>query len=165
MLFLKEDAYALNASGSIIDAFLYLKPIVALKSQLTEYYFNKISDIGCLCEGYDEVKNTVLDILNEKPFDRYVAQQKNMLVQRALFSPPMSPLSLNVRSSRRSVEGWLGSRDMVFCGIHGTAPTTLSRHGNVSECNHSRPLCTLVKKAYSNPLRNIRSSSYLNCRA
>jgi hypothetical protein len=87
-VFHKEDAYALNASGSILDAFLYLKPIIALKSQLTEYYFNKMGDIGYLCEGYNELKNTVLDILNEKPFDRYVAQQKNILAQRALFLPP-----------------------------------------------------------------------------
>ncbi|MGZ4864804.1 MAG: hypothetical protein ACXV5H_08355 [Halobacteriota archaeon] len=87
LFFNRPNAYELRASGAVLDAFSFLKPIIALKSPLTEYYFKKMGDIGYLCENRYDVKETILEILETKPIDRYRQQQKNILTQRVQFSP------------------------------------------------------------------------------
>ena len=83
----RPKAYELRTSGAILDAFSFLKPIIALKSPLSEYYFKKMGDIGYLCKNYDATRDTVLDILETRPTDRYRQQQGNILKQRVQFSP------------------------------------------------------------------------------
>jgi hypothetical protein len=83
----RPNAYELRASGAILDAFSSLKPIIALKGPLSEYYFNKMGDIGYLCENSSAVKDTILDILETRPIERYRQQQENILKQRVRFSP------------------------------------------------------------------------------
>ena len=68
LFFNRPSAYELRASGAILDAFSFLKPIIALKSPLSEYYFKKMGDIGYLCENYNAVRDTVLDILEDKAY-------------------------------------------------------------------------------------------------
>jgi hypothetical protein len=87
LFFYRPDAYELRASGAILDAFSFLKPIIALKSPLTEYYFKKMGDIGYLCENSNAMKDTILDILDARPAERYRQQQQNILTQRVQFSP------------------------------------------------------------------------------
>ncbi len=87
LFFYRPNAYELRTSGAILDAFSFLKPIIALKSPLSEYYFTKMGDIGYLCENRTAVKNTILDILETRPIDRYRQQQENILAQRGQFSP------------------------------------------------------------------------------
>ena len=87
LFFHRPDTYELRASGAILDAFSFIKPIIALKSPLSEYYFKKMGDIGYLCENYDAMRDTVLDILDRRPTDRYRQQQENILTQRVQFSP------------------------------------------------------------------------------
>ncbi len=96
LFFYRPNAYELRASGAILDAFSFLKPIIALKSPLSEYYFKKMGDIGYLCDNYSAMKDTVLDILETRPIDRYRQQQENILTQRVQFSP--AGLSLKFRS-------------------------------------------------------------------
>lgn len=81
------SAYELNGTAAILDAFSHLKPIIALKTPLSEYYFNKMGDVGYLCESYSDMKNTVLEVLETKPIDRYRVQQDNILAKRDQFSP------------------------------------------------------------------------------
>ena len=81
------SAYELNTSGAILDAFLFLKPIIALKTPMSEYYFSKMGDIGYLCKDYDHVKDTIKEILETRPTDRYRVQQNNLLSKRNQFSP------------------------------------------------------------------------------
>jgi hypothetical protein len=81
------SAYELNGTAAILDAFSYLKPIIALKTPLSEYYFNKMGDVGYLCESYSDMKDTVLEVLETKPIDRYRVQQDNILAKRGQFSP------------------------------------------------------------------------------
>jgi hypothetical protein len=57
LFFYRPDAYELRASGAILDAFLFQKPIIALKSPLSEYYFKKMGDIGYLCENYNVLRH------------------------------------------------------------------------------------------------------------
>lgn len=96
LFFYRPDAYELRASGAILDAFSFLKPIIALKSPLSEYYFKKMGDIGYLCENRNAMKDAVLDILETMPTDRYRQQQENILTQRVQFSP--AGLSLKFRN-------------------------------------------------------------------
>ena len=96
LFFYRPDAYELRAGSAILDAFSFLKPIIALKSPLSEYYFKKMGDIGYLCENRNAMKDTVLDILETMPTDRYRQQQENILTQRVQFSP--AGLSLKFRN-------------------------------------------------------------------
>src|SRR5665647_502450 len=96
LFFNRPNDYELRASGAILDAFSFLKPIIALKSPLSEYYFKKMGDVGYLCENYNALRDTVLDILETMPTDRYRQQQENILTQRVQFSP--AGLSLKFRN-------------------------------------------------------------------
>jgi hypothetical protein len=87
LFFHAASAYELNGTAAMLDAFSHLKPIIALKTPLSEYYFNKMGDIGYLCQSYDDVKNAVLDVLETKPIGRYACQQDNILARRDQFSP------------------------------------------------------------------------------
>jgi hypothetical protein len=88
VLFLnRPDAYDLVVSGSLMDAFSYLRPIIALKQPLFEYYFKTMGDIGYLCESYEEIKELILSILANKPNERYRVQRFNILNGREQFSP------------------------------------------------------------------------------
>jgi len=74
-----KNSYQLTASGALFDAISYLKPIIAIRNPFFEYYFDLMGDIGYLCENDDELKNIIIDILNNGNFDRYIIQQKNLL--------------------------------------------------------------------------------------
>jgi hypothetical protein len=87
LFFYRPSAFELRASGTILDALSFVKPIIALESPLTEYYFKKMGDVGYLCENYSAIRDTVLDLLETMPIDRYRQQQENILTQRVQFSP------------------------------------------------------------------------------
>jgi hypothetical protein len=87
LFFNRPDAYDLVVSGSLMDAFSYVRPIIALKQPLFEYYFETMGDIGYLCESYEEIKERILSILANKPNERYRVQQCNILNGREQFSP------------------------------------------------------------------------------
>jgi hypothetical protein len=87
LFFHVASAYELNGTAAMLDAFSHLKPIIALKTPLSEYYFNKMGDIGYLCQSYNDAKGAVMEVLEKKPLDRYRAQQENILKQRDQFSP------------------------------------------------------------------------------
>jgi len=78
--------YRLTASAALYDAFYYVKPIIALKHPLFEYYFEKMGDIGFLCESYRELRTAVEHILTVQPSDQYALQQQNILRGRRQFS-------------------------------------------------------------------------------
>jgi hypothetical protein len=46
-----------------------------------------MGDIGYLCDTRNDMKNTILEILETKPIDRYRTQQNNELKHRGQFSP------------------------------------------------------------------------------
>jgi hypothetical protein len=86
VIFLHQtSSYTLTTSGALFDAFSNVKPIIALNSPLFDYYFKKMGDIGYLCKSYDEMKNVILEILESKPIERYLIQQKNVLEGRTQF--------------------------------------------------------------------------------
>src|SRR5271157_379715 len=77
--------YRLTASGALFDAFSYVTPVIAIRNTFFEYYFKALGDIGYLCEDVDEVERVVLDIINDRPAERYLAQKRNILEARKRF--------------------------------------------------------------------------------
>ena len=91
------NSYILTASGAVLDAFSFGKPIIALRTPLFEYLFKKMGDIGYLCNTYEEVKSTVLGLLQDPDHERYIQQKNQILTQRHLFSP--EAVALQIRAS------------------------------------------------------------------
>jgi glycosyltransferase involved in cell wall biosynthesis len=79
--------YRLAASGSFLDSLSYVKPVIALRNPYVEYYFEKLGDIGYLCDTYEDVEKVVIDIINNFSPEKYMLQCENILNNRDLFSP------------------------------------------------------------------------------
>ncbi|BCR04672.1 hypothetical protein DESUT3_17410 [Desulfuromonas versatilis] len=78
LFFLDPAEYELRASGTLFDAFAFLKPIIAIENPFFDYYFRKMGDIGYLCKDYEEMKSVVQELVNKPATDRYCRQQHNI---------------------------------------------------------------------------------------
>jgi len=81
------DSYRFYPSGAVFDAFSHLKPIICLRNPYFQELFNQLGDIGYMCDSYDELLQTVREIILDFPQDRYRAQQLNISKGREQFSP------------------------------------------------------------------------------
>jgi hypothetical protein len=99
--------YRLVASASFLDALCYLKPGIYLRNPYIEYYFDRMGDVGYLCDSYDQFRDVVLSVLREFPEERYRKQRANILCGRRMFEPEVIAPQLRsiVRDSRRALEG------------------------------------------------------------
>jgi hypothetical protein len=79
--------YRLVVNASFLDALCYLKPGIYLRNPYIEYYFNRLGDIGYLCDSYDQVRDVVFSVLREFPQGRYREQCANILRGRRMFEP------------------------------------------------------------------------------
>ncbi len=85
-VFLYEpDSYVLKASGAIIDAFRFAKPVIAIRSAMAESFFDTYGDIGYLCSDQEELKNTIIGLITKPDPVRYKKQQLQMIDQRKKF--------------------------------------------------------------------------------
>lgn len=78
LIFHKADQHQLTATASFFDAVSYLKPVIAIKNPFIEYYFNKMGNIGYLCDDYNEMKSIVLEILETNTNKCYMNQVDNL---------------------------------------------------------------------------------------
>ncbi|GFE62578.1 glycosyltransferase family 1 protein [Geobacter sp. AOG2] len=76
------DAYTLTASGALFDAFSYLKPLIALRNPFFVSYFEKMGNIGYLCDSYEDIKRVVRGILDNPPVNEYMLQRQALLKGR-----------------------------------------------------------------------------------
>jgi len=81
-----SNSYKLTASGAFFDALSFVKPLITLRNPFFEYYFEGMGDIGYLCENYEEMKEIIIKITNEKPSERYKQQCVNILAGRELLN-------------------------------------------------------------------------------
>lgn len=72
------NSYKYTASGAFIDAINFEKPIIALQTDYIQYYFNKYGNIGYLCNSYEELEETLLNILTNPSVEEYKLQQQNI---------------------------------------------------------------------------------------
>lgn len=77
-----QHLYKFTTSGALFDAFSYLKPIIALKTPLFEYYFEAMGDIGYLCNDYVEMRERIIGLIKNPLFERYAKQRDNILKGR-----------------------------------------------------------------------------------
>jgi len=72
----RRGYYDLSASGGLIDALTWLKPVIATRVPLTEQYLGEYGDIGLLCEdaaGLGAAVDAVLAAPDAARYDRQVA--------------------------------------------------------------------------------------------
>lgn len=78
LCFYRKDDYKLTASAAFWDAISYVKPIIALKNDYFEYYFNKFGNIGYLFDTYEEMEAKIIEIINNFPKEEYNLQIENI---------------------------------------------------------------------------------------
>jgi hypothetical protein len=76
--FKKDSYYDLCPSGTFFDAIKYETPIISLRNDFFEYYFNKLGNIGYLCDSFEEIVTLVEDISNNKRVDEFSKQVNNL---------------------------------------------------------------------------------------
>jgi hypothetical protein len=79
--------YRLRASATFLDALSQIKPGIYLRTPYVEHYFERLGDIGYLCDTYEEMRDLVLRLAQEFPLERYEAQCANILAGRQVLDP------------------------------------------------------------------------------
>lgn len=74
----KLNSYKYTASGALIDAINFEKPIIALSNDYVKSYFDIYGNIGYLCNSYEELKNKIITITKNFPQEEYEVQVKNI---------------------------------------------------------------------------------------
>lgn len=78
VFFYDNSYYKMCASGAIFDAIKFEKPIIALRNDFFEYYFNLFGNIGYLCEDYNELRTKIEWIIRYQPHAEYKIQLNNL---------------------------------------------------------------------------------------
>jgi len=94
------EAYTLTASGVLFDAFSHLKPVIALKSPFITGYFEKMGNIGYLCDRFVDMKKLVLRLLEHPPVAEYEEQRQAILRGRELLRIPVLAAALRKQLPR-----------------------------------------------------------------
>jgi hypothetical protein len=79
IFFYPMDSYKLTASGAVFDALTHLKPIIVIRNAYFEYLFQKMGNIGYLCDSLEEILNCIKNIVNSEGINEtYNEQQRNI---------------------------------------------------------------------------------------
>jgi hypothetical protein len=78
LLFFIGKEYDLKTSGTIIDAIKYKKPIIALRCNLIDSYFERYGNIGHVFPCIEEMKIGVANICKNFNFELYKVQVNNL---------------------------------------------------------------------------------------
>ena len=96
----KPDHYRLTASGTFLDAMAFLKPGIYLRNDYIAHYFDKMGDIGYLCDTFEEMVGLIHDLIADFPAARYQRQIQNIEIGRRIFEPDaLSPRFKNIITS------------------------------------------------------------------
>jgi glycosyltransferase involved in cell wall biosynthesis len=79
--------YNLSASGALLDAITWLKPIIATRTPIVSGMFERHGDIGYLCAGLDEMIAVLDQVVLSKDAERYGQQRQNLLQARLARMP------------------------------------------------------------------------------
>jgi len=93
LFFYPTNSYTITASGAIMDAINFEKPILALRNTYFQYVFNKYGAFGFLFENINDMVLKVEDLSNNKLLsDIDFASLKNKLTPEALSSQLLNEL-------------------------------------------------------------------------
>ena len=79
----RRGYYDLSASGALIDALTWLKPIITMRVPLTEQFFTEFGDIGVLCDDEAGLEAAVETVLSGMDAERYARQVAALRQARA----------------------------------------------------------------------------------
>jgi hypothetical protein len=83
----RRDTYRLTASGALMDAFAFAKPLLSLRNPYFEHCFELMGDIGYLCDSIDELRDRMVELVRNPDPQRFLRQRENIVRNRALFAP------------------------------------------------------------------------------
>lgn len=72
------DGYKLTASGAFMDAISFEKPVIAIKNDFFEYYFNKFGNIGYLFDNVNDMAKKMIEITANPNEEEYFIQRENI---------------------------------------------------------------------------------------
>ena len=84
--FVNNSYYDLCPSGTFFDAIKYGKPIISLRNPFFEYYFEKLGDIGYLCNSLIEMNAIINQIIYNRDEIHYCAQVETLIRARRILS-------------------------------------------------------------------------------
>jgi hypothetical protein len=87
LLPLQDRYYSLSASGALIDAITWLKPIIATRLPIVEALFRRFGDIGTLCDDETAMRAAVEAAVSTHDAARYQRQVEALRAVRASRSP------------------------------------------------------------------------------
>jgi hypothetical protein len=103
--------YGLAASGALIDAITWLKPIIATPLPIVVDLFTRFGDIGFLCETTDQMQTVIDGLVREPDQARYDRQVANLQRLRASRLP--AALASNYRTMVATTFPGLLTGDLV----------------------------------------------------
>lgn len=72
------DGYKLTASGAFMDAISFEKPVIAIKNDFFEYYFNKFGNIGYLFDNANDMAGKMIEIVANPDKEEYYKQREKI---------------------------------------------------------------------------------------
>jgi hypothetical protein len=84
---ISEQYYNLSASGALLDAMTWAKPVIARALPIVTPHFHRFGDIGYLCDSDAAMRTAVETILTSMDADRYAQQVTAMQALRAARTP------------------------------------------------------------------------------
>ena len=75
---LRPDYYELSASGALLDAITWLRPIIATRIPITVDLFERFGDIGELCDDMDDMRAAITRLASTPDPARYDRQVANL---------------------------------------------------------------------------------------
>jgi glycosyltransferase involved in cell wall biosynthesis len=84
---LQPAYYGLSASGALLDAITWLKPIIATRVPIIVDLFDRFGDIGFLCDDFDAMRVAIGSLLGNPDQERYDRQVANLQRLRASRMP------------------------------------------------------------------------------
>lgn len=81
------EYYRWGVPTAFLEALFFGKPGIYLRNSYVEYCFGIMGDIGYLCDSYEEMVDTVKNIITEFPSVRYKRQVENIRKGRTIFLP------------------------------------------------------------------------------
>jgi len=86
LFFYDNSFYQLCASGSLFDSINMEKPILAIRNDYFEYYFNMLGNIGYLFDDINEMELTIIDLCTGKLRDDFFLQKSNLVSAKKILS-------------------------------------------------------------------------------
>ncbi len=79
--------YELSASGALLDAITWLKPLIATRMPLTQHLFGEYGDIGYLCDNTEQMTESIEQVIKGFDEKRYEEQKERLKRARLARKP------------------------------------------------------------------------------